>query len=120
MDDVHAAAKHYVKVIPYDMLVSTAAHISTDMRYSLPTKDEMQKALRNRKNAGELERNIYASYINEIFLSELEKYGDRIMFQFSFAAEPLPFETGSRINQETIRQVAELVSRHPNLRFQFL
>jgi glucuronate isomerase len=118
IDDVHAAAKHYVKVIPYDMLVSTAAHISTDIKYSLPTKDEMQKALRNRKNAGEHERNIYASYINEIFLSELEKHGDTIMFQFSFAAEPLPFETASRVNQESIRQVAELVSRHPNLRFQ--
>src|SRR6185436_18422134 len=51
---------------------------------------------------------------------QLEQHGDRIVFQFSFAAEPLPFETGSRLNQRTIAQVAEMAARHPRLRFQCL
>jgi hypothetical protein len=40
------------------------------------------------------------------------------VFQFSFGAEPLPYETGSRLNQETIRQLGEIIGRHPKLRFQ--
>ena len=51
-------------------------------------------------------------------LAALEKRGDEILFQFSFGAEPLPFETASRISQKTLAQVAEIVGRHPNLRFQ--
>src|SRR5206468_1235702 len=41
-----------------------------------------------------------------------------IVFQFSFGAEPLPFETGSRLSQQTISQVAAMIARHPKLRFQ--
>ena len=48
----------------------------------------------------------------------LEKHADQIVFQFSFRAEPLPFETGSRLRQDTIGQVAEMIARHPKLRFQ--
>jgi hypothetical protein len=33
-------------------------------------------------------------------------------------AEPLPFETDSRINQTTIKQLAMIVSRHPKIHFQ--
>ena len=41
-----------------------------------------------------------------------------MVFQFSLGAEPLPFETGSRLSQRTIGQVAEMIGRHPGLRFQ--
>lgn len=116
--DVHAAVSHYVNAIPYNEVFCTATHLSTDIDYRVIPDAEMESALSRRGQAGAAERDIYASYINEAFLTELEKHGDRIVFQFSFAAEPLPFETGSRIQQETIRQLAEMIGRHPKLRFQ--
>jgi hypothetical protein len=60
---------------------------------------------------------VYASYILDRFLTELERHGDGIVFQFSLGAEPLPFESASRLNQRTIGQLADLVARHPGLRF---
>jgi hypothetical protein len=42
----------------------------------------MEAAMTRRSQAGKPERDIYASYINELFLSELEKR--EIVFQFSF------------------------------------
>lgn len=116
--DVHAAIDHYVGAIPYAQLLSTATHISTDIDYSNPTADEMEQALRRRANAGPAEQNIYASYINEHFLTALEAHADTIVFQFSIGAEPLPFETESRLSQRTIAQVSAMISRHPKLRFQ--
>lgn len=118
LDDVHAAVKHYVKSIPYERVLATATHISTDIDFRLVNDSEMEQALSRRENAGAEERDIYASYINEDFLSALELRGREITFQFSFGAEPLPFETGSRLSQRTIAQVAEMIGRHPNLRFQ--
>jgi glucuronate isomerase len=116
--DVHAAVKHYVDAIPYDKILCTATHLSTDIDYRVVTDAEMESALARRASAGPAERDIYASYINELFLTLLEKHAATIVFQFSFAAEPLPYETGSRVKQETIRQLAEIVGRHPSLRFQ--
>lgn len=118
LSDVHAAVQHYVGSIPYDRVLATATHISTDIDFRNVSDAEMEVALARRATAGVAERDLYASYVNERFLTELEKRGDRIVFQFSFAAEPLPFETGSRINQRTIAQVAEMIARHPGLRFQ--
>jgi hypothetical protein len=80
--------------------------------------DEMKMALARRAHAGPAERDIYASYVNELFLRTLAKHGDKIVFQFSLGAEPLPFETGSRLSQRTIAQLAEMIGRHPTLRFQ--
>ena len=74
--------------------------------------------LLRRAQAGPAERDIYASYVNEVFLSALEKHGQEIVFQFSLGAEPLPFETGSRLSQQTIAQIAEMIARHPKLPFQ--
>jgi hypothetical protein len=116
--DVHAAVNHYVNAIPYEQVFCTATHLSTDIDYRTVTDAEMEAALSRRAKAGSAERDVYASYINEAFLSQLEKHGDKIVFQFSFGAEPLPFETGSRIQQETIRQLGEMIGRHPRLRFQ--
>jgi hypothetical protein len=118
LNDVHAAIKHYVSVVPYDKVISTATGFSTDIDYEVPTDEMMEDAIANRADAGPRERDIYAAYICEAFLTELEKHGNEIVFQFSTGAEPLPYETASRLSQKTIQQLAEIVGRHPKLRFQ--
>lgn len=118
LDDVHAAIQHYVDSIPYDQVLATATHISTDIQFQSVTDDQMRAALTRRNDAGIRERDVYASYINHAYLSALEHFGDRIVFQFSLGAEPLPFETGSRLSQQTIAQLADMIGRHPGLRFQ--
>src|SRR5205814_3593419 len=80
--------------------------------------EQMAKALSRRAKAGPEERDTYASYIHEAFLTGLEKYGNKTVFQFSCGAEPLPNETASRLSQRTIGQVAEMIGRHSKLRFQ--
>jgi glucuronate isomerase len=116
--DVHAAVDHYVASIPYGQILSTATHLSTDIDYQEVTDDEMERALARRGEAGPLERDCYASYVNEAFLTALEAHTHPIVFQFSFGAEPLPFETGSWLSQRTIGQVAAMIGRHPRLQFQ--
>jgi len=118
LDDVHAAIGHYVAAIPYGRVLATATHLSTDIDFRLVSESEMAAALARRPVAGPAERDVYASYIQEAFLVELEKHGHEIVFQFSLGAEPLPFETGSRLAQRTIAQLAEMIGRHPRLRFQ--
>jgi hypothetical protein len=116
--DVHDAVAHYVNAIPYGKVLSTATHVSTDIDFRLVNDAEMETALKRRGQAGPSERDVYASYINEAYLTALEQHGHEIVFQFSFGAEPLPFETGSRLSQRTIAQMAEIIGRHPGLRFQ--
>jgi glucuronate isomerase len=116
--DVHAAIAHYVNSIPYDRILSTATHVSTDIDYQPVSDAEMEAALSRRAHAGPAERDAYASYVHEAFLTALEKHGERIVFQFSLGAEPLTYETGSRLSQHTIAQLVEMIGRHPRLRFQ--
>jgi glucuronate isomerase len=116
--DVHAAMEHYLRAIPYDQVLATATGFSTDLDYAPVDDAQMEKALANRMNAGPHERNVYASYVNELLLSGLEKRSNEIVFQFSIGAEPLPFETGGRISQHTIHQLSDMVERHSKLRFQ--
>jgi hypothetical protein len=116
--DVKEAVQYYVDHIPYDKLISMATHISTDIDFRLVSEPLMAAALKNRSGAGKTERDIYASYVNELFLTALDAHAKEIIFQFSFGAEPLPYETASRLSQSTIKQVAEMIARHPNLRFQ--
>ncbi len=118
LGDVHDAVDYYVEHIPMESLVSTATHISTDIDFRQVSPEEMSKAIAGRSEARQTERDIYASYVNERFLTRLEEHADSIVLQFSLGAEPLPFETGSRISQRTIRQLAEMIARHPRLRFQ--
>ncbi|MBI3923546.1 MAG: hypothetical protein HY318_19160 [Armatimonadetes bacterium] len=118
LDDVHDAVKYYADAIPYGKILSTATSVSGEFDYRLVSEAEMAAALKSRSEAGVAERDTYASYVNEAFLSELEKHGDEIVFQFSLGAEPLPFETASRLPQRTLGQLAEIVARHPRLRFQ--
>lgn len=119
MDDVHDAIGWYVDHIPADRIVSVATHLSTDIEYRVVSPVEMAGALSRRGRATGADRDIYACYINELFLNEFERrYGDSVTFQFSFGAEPLPYETASRVSQRTIAQLAEMVARHPGLKFQ--
>ena len=118
LDDVHAALAHYVGQIPLDRVIATATHLSTDIDFCPADDARMAQALARRDRAGPEERDVYASYIHEAFLTELEKHGGRIVFQFSLGAEPLPYETGSRLGQRTIAQLGEMIGRHPRLRFQ--
>ncbi len=118
--DVHAALAHYVGAIPYRQVLATATHLSTDIDFRLVGDSEMEAALGRRASAGAGERDLYAAYVQEHFLTALEKHAERIVFQFSLGAEPLPFETASRLNQRTITQLAEMIGRHPKLRFQCL
>jgi glucuronate isomerase len=115
--DVREAMEHYCRAIPYDRIVSTAHHVSTDIHYSMVTDEQMQTALDRRNRAGPAERDAYASYLFEHLLLELEKGHTDIAFQFSLGAEPLPFETDSRLAQTTIKQLAEIISRHPKIQF---
>jgi glucuronate isomerase len=116
--DVHEALDYFVRTIPYDQLIATATTFSTDIDYRLVSDEEMEAAISRRDQAGPAERDTYASYINEAYLMALEKYADRIVFQFSLGAEPMPFETASILYQRTVRQIAEMIARHPRLRFQ--
>jgi glucuronate isomerase len=118
IDDVHAAVNHCLKVIPYNQLGSMATHVSTDLDLSPVTDKQMVEALSRRSIAGERERSIYASYVNEAFLSGLEKQPKKIVFQFSYGAEPLPYETASRLTMKSISDVAGMISRHPGIHFQ--
>jgi hypothetical protein len=116
LDDVHAALEHYITHIPYGEILSTATTISSDLSLEVASDAVMAQALAQRDHAGPRERDIYASYLNEALLTALEKRGG-IVFQFSYAAEPLPFETGSRVSDRSIAQVSEMIARHPKLSF---
>jgi hypothetical protein len=116
--DAHAAMQHYVNTIPYRQLASTATGFSTDIDYQVVSDSEMEAALRRRAEAGPKERDIYASYLNEAFLTALEKRPDRVTFQFAVGAEPMPHETAAILYQRTIKQLSEMIARHPGLHFQ--
>ncbi len=45
VDDVRAAVAHYVALIPYGRVLSTAQYISTDINYHPVTGEEMSEAL---------------------------------------------------------------------------
>jgi hypothetical protein len=116
--DAHAAMDHYVSTIPYGQLASTATGFSTDIDYQVVSQSEMEAALARRAEAGPRERDLYASYLNEAFLTALEKRPDRVTFQFAVGAEPMPHETAAILYQRTIRQLSEMIARHPGLHFQ--
>lgn len=120
IEDVDDAIRHYISTLPFDQITNTTSHISTNITYRDVTRDEMIKALENRDNAGEWERDVYANYINETYLCELERLHPGFMVQYSIGAEPLPFETGAKLRTETVFALAEQVARHKNLRFNLM
>ena len=117
VDDVHEALDAYVDAIPANVL-GTAQHISTDIDFRVVDERTMSAALRRRPRAGRQERDVYASYIMEEFFKRMEARKPGVMFQFSLGAEPLPAETASRLSPATLASLAEIVARHPGIRFQ--
>jgi glucuronate isomerase len=115
--DVHAALDSYVDNIPANVL-STAQHLSTDVDFRVVDDRAMAAALRRRSRAGRPERDIYASYIMEEFFKRLEERKSEVVFQFSLGAEPLPAETASRLSQSTMATLADMIARHPGIKFQ--
>jgi hypothetical protein len=118
LENVEEALDHYFAVIPFDRLISTAQHIATDMNLRRVTDADMADALTRRAEAGPEEQDIYSSYLLEGFCNRLEALERPIVYQFSTGAEALPFETGSRMRQETLGQLADLIARHPKMHFQ--
>ena len=117
VQDVRDALDAYVKAIPAGV-VSTAQHVSTDIEFVDAGERDMAAALKSRHAAGSAERDIYASFIMEEFLSRLEERRGEVVFQFSLGAEPLPAETASRLTQRTLSHLARMIARHPGVRFQ--
>lgn len=117
LDDVETAMKHYFDKIPFDKIITIASHLSTDIHYRKVTKEEMATALNNRSNAGPTEREIYANYIFNRYLEIYEKNYSSTVLQFSTGAEPLPFETGSKMPSETIFELANVFAEHPSISF---
>ena len=77
----------------------------------------MITALAKRDYAGPAERDIYANYVCEGFLRRLEDTHPGFTLQYSIGAEPLPFETGSKLRTETVYELARQASRFPKLKF---
>ncbi|MBU4211805.1 MAG: hypothetical protein L6437_11210 [Kiritimatiellae bacterium] len=117
LDDVRSALAHYVGRLAVAPVLSMATHISTDIVFRPVTDSEMSAAMARRSEAGAAERDIYASYIHEAFLSALAPHADRIVFQCSFAAEPMPHETASLVPQRAIAHLADIAARHPKVKF---
>jgi hypothetical protein len=115
--DARAAIDAYVEAIPLEVL-STAQHISTDIEFREVDDRTMSAALSRRRKAGPAERDIYASFITEEFFKRLEERRSGLVFQFSLGAEPLPFETASRLSQKTLAQLASMIALHPGIHFQ--
>ena len=118
LEDVHTAIRDYVSSVPRDLVVSTTQHLSTDISYREVTDEEMAEALARRNQATRAERDVYGSYLFEAILVEFERQLPDMVHQFTMGAEPLPFETGSKMRQETIFELAAIIARHPRLHFQ--
>jgi len=117
IDDVTEAVKYYCEKIPYDKIVNTASHLSTDITYAPVTREQMIEALKNRNNAGDKERDIYANYINDLYYKELTASSRKIILNYSVGAEPLPYESGSKLRTETVFELAALFDKYSNLQF---
>ncbi|HEY3379380.1 MAG TPA: hypothetical protein VGL77_18030, partial [Armatimonadota bacterium] len=117
LDDVKQAVRYFIDTMIDSGVLSYATHVSTDVGFRTVTDEQMTAALARRDVAGREERDIYTSYINEVFLTMLEADAPQIAFQFSYAAEPLPHETASLLPQSSIADMAEIAARHPKVKF---
>jgi hypothetical protein len=117
VDDARRAMAHYCQLIPFGKVLATAQHLSTDIRYRRVSDGEMERAIRNRDHATEADRDTYASFLLDLFLTELSGHEGQIVYQFSLGAEPLPFESASRLGQQTVAELGELLERYPRVSF---
>jgi hypothetical protein len=120
IDEVHECLAQYVRGIPLDRVLAATAHRSAEIDYHPVTESEMAGAIERREQAGVAERDIYASYTQSLFLAELEKLGDEIVYQFTYGAEPRTEGAGVQPSERSIAQIAGMINRHPRLRFQCL
>ncbi|MCL1855328.1 MAG: hypothetical protein FWF86_06300 [Clostridia bacterium] len=118
VQDAADAMRHYVELIPFGEILAVPQSLSTDIRYRIVSDEEMQAALDRRGNAGIQERDTYSSYLLELFLVEVERRNNGGVVQFAVGAEPLPYESGSKLRGDTLFDLAAIVSRHKNLKFQ--
>lgn len=116
--DAKDAMAHYIALIPFQDILAVPQSFSTDIAYRTVSDDEMQQALDNRASAGVWERDTYASYLLELFLTEVERHNKGGVVQIALGAEPLPFESGSKLRGDTLFDLAAVVSRHKDINFQ--
>jgi transcription-repair coupling factor (superfamily II helicase) len=114
--DAIAAVEHFIEKIPYAEILNIASHFSTDITYRFVTEEEMAEALTRRDTAGPAERDIYANFICDAYLRRMGERRPEMLLQFSCGAEPLPFETGSKMRTETVFELAEIFGRYQSLR----
>jgi len=121
IDDVKLAIAHYIDKTPFETnLIFVTSHITTVIKWRLGvTDEEMAQAIQNRATAGEYERDVYACYIFEKFLDEYAARGIKTPLAFSIGAEPLPYETGSIMREETILEIAGIIEKYPSIMFCF-
>lgn len=119
IEDVYAAIRHYCDRTPEDVCSNSASHLSTDIHYRNVGRDEMEKALKNRAHAGTYERDVYANFIQQEYMRELDRRKSGLILQFSVGAEPLPYETCSLLNARTAYEFAEVIAQYPERMFTF-
>ena len=117
VNDVDVAVEHFLDRVPFDRIMAIASHLSTDIHYRHVSRDDMQAAINRREQAGCGERDAYAGYIFNRFLKRYEQRGHEAVLQFSTAAEPLPFESGSTMRSEMPFELAAIIAEHPGIRF---
>ncbi len=117
VEAVDEAVSKYVSMIPFDQIVSLPTHFSSDIRYGSASKTQMAAALKNRSIATAAERDIYANYINNKYFKQLEKNGKGAAVAISIGAEPLHFETASKLNADTLYAIESLAARYPTIDF---
>jgi hypothetical protein len=115
--DIRKAIQHYCDRIPFDELTATTQHISTDITYSTYSDEEINQAIEARESAGLHEQSVYASAILTSFLDELQSREIKTVFQFSIGAEPLPYESGSWLHQQTIKDLSLMLHDYPKVHF---
>lgn len=116
--DAREAMAHYVGLIPFGMVGALPQGLSTDIRYRTVSDAEMDAAISRRDEAGEAERDVYSSFLLNTFLDMVEPHFKGGVVQFSMGAEPLPFESGSKLRGDTLFELAAIVERHRDLNFQ--
>ncbi len=117
--DVKAAMKHFIDTIPKEDVINAASHISTDIHYRPVSETEMEQAILRRDHAGAVEQEIYANYINAMYIDMMTRQRPDILLQFSIGAEPLPYETGSKLHTHTMYELVDIFRKYPDRKFVF-
>jgi hypothetical protein len=117
LDDIETALDHTIAHIPLEDIAGMPTHYSSYIHYRPVPAKEMASALKRRAVAREAERDIYANYIADRFYEKLSVLQGRgkVRIGVSVGAEPLDFETGCRLDADTLFTLAELAAKHPGI-----